>query len=55
MVYNKAYESNDANVVDTSKNLSQVIRDKMRQSGRRFWAGDNISEYPDLRTITIKD
>ena len=45
MVYNKAYESNDAEVVDTSKNLSQVIRDKMRQSGRRFWAGDNISEY----------
>lgn len=45
MVYNKAYESNDEEVVDTSKNLSQVIRDKMRQNGRRFWAGDNISEY----------
>jgi GTP cyclohydrolase I len=45
MVYNKAYESNDEDVVDTSKNLSQVIRDKMRQSGRRFWAGDNVSEY----------
>ena len=45
MVYNKAYESNDEEVVDTSKNLSQVIRDKMRQSNRRFWAGDNISEY----------
>jgi len=45
MVYNKAYESNDADVVDTSKNLSQVIRDKMHQNGRRFWAGDNISEY----------
>jgi GTP cyclohydrolase I len=31
--------------MDTSKNLSQVIRDKMKLSGKRFWAGDNISEY----------
>jgi GTP cyclohydrolase I len=33
--------------LDTSKNLSQVIRDKMKSSGKRFWAGDNISEYVD--------
>jgi GTP cyclohydrolase I len=32
---------------DTSKNLSQVIRDKMKQDNKRFWAGDNISEYVD--------
>ena len=32
-------------MTDTSKNLSQAIRDKMRASGKRFWAGDNISEY----------
>jgi GTP cyclohydrolase IA len=25
--------------------LSQVIRDSMRASGKRFWAGDNISEF----------
>lgn len=31
--------------MDTSKNLSQVIRGKMKASGKRFWAGDNISEY----------
>ena len=27
------------------KNLSQVLRERMRQDGKRFWAGDNISEY----------
>ncbi len=29
------------------KNLSQVIRDQMRSNGKRFWAGDNISDYID--------
>jgi GTP cyclohydrolase I len=33
--------------LDTSKNLSQVIRDKMKQNNKRFWAGDNISDYVD--------
>jgi GTP cyclohydrolase I len=32
---------------DTSKNLSQVIRDRMKQDNKRFWAGDNISDYVD--------
>jgi GTP cyclohydrolase I len=27
------------------KNLSDVIRAKMRADGKRFWAGDNISDY----------
>jgi GTP cyclohydrolase I len=31
--------------MDTSKNLSQVIRDRMRTDNKRFWAGDNVSEY----------
>jgi GTP cyclohydrolase I len=29
------------------KNLSQVIRNQMRSNGKRFWAGDNISDYID--------
>jgi GTP cyclohydrolase I len=31
--------------MDTSKNLSQVIRDKMKRDNKRFWAGDNVSDY----------
>ena len=27
------------------KNLSQVLRERMRADGKRFWAGDNISDY----------
>ena len=27
------------------KNLSQVLRERMRSDNKRFWAGDNISEY----------
>jgi len=41
----KAILSN--NMTDTSKNLSQVIRNQMRSNGKRFWAGDNISDYVD--------
>jgi GTP cyclohydrolase I len=33
--------------MDTSKNLSQVIRDRMKHDNKRFWAGDNISDYVD--------
>lgn len=29
------------------RNLAQVIRDQMRNNNKRFWAGDNISEYVD--------
>lgn len=28
-------------------NLADAIRGKMRREGKRFWAGDNISEYVD--------
>jgi GTP cyclohydrolase I len=31
----------------TEKNLSQVIRERMKNDNKRFWAGDNISEYVD--------
>ena len=27
------------------KHLSQVLRERMKADGKRFWAGDNISEY----------
>lgn len=30
--------------------LSDIIRLKMKQDGKRFWAGDNISEYIDDAT-----
>ena len=29
----------------TERHLSEVIRDQMKKDGKRFWAGDNISEY----------
>ena len=29
----------------TEKYLAQSIREQMRKDGKRFWAGDNISEY----------
>ena len=29
------------------KHLSQVLREQMKAEGKRFWAGDNISEYVD--------
>jgi GTP cyclohydrolase I len=32
-------------LTDNSKYLSQAIRDKMRADQKRFWAGDNVSEY----------
>ena len=40
--YHPGYE--DA-VVDQGRPLSQVIRESMRATGKRFWAGDNISDF----------
>ena len=31
--------------MDTSKNLSQVLRNRMKADNKRFWAGDNVSDY----------
>ena len=38
---NKGYEE---------ANLADAIRFKMKRDGKRFWAGDNISEYVDEKT-----
>ena len=59
MVYEKAYISNDPEPHDNETALSAMagdsgyklgtlhgqIRAKMQRDGKRFWAGDNISEY----------
>jgi GTP cyclohydrolase I len=48
MVYNKMYESNDdesGTVAETGSKLSELIRMRMKRDGKRFWAGDNISDY----------
>ena len=29
----------------SEKNLAQVLREKMKADKKRFWAGDNVSEY----------
>jgi GTP cyclohydrolase I len=38
-------------MTDNSKNLSQVIRNRMKQDNKRFWAGDNISDYVDSNVM----
>lgn len=37
------------------KHLAQVIRERMQRDGKRFWAGDNISEYisEDIKDMLI--
>lgn len=37
--------------------LAQAIRERMRSDGKRFWAGDNISDYiaPSDKEHLIKD
>jgi len=39
------------------KNLAQVLREQMRAGGKRFWAGDNISEYvkPEIKDQLIDE
>jgi GTP cyclohydrolase I len=69
LVYNKAYESNDeeSSAPVTYDNIDEggykegylggVIRMRMTREGKRFWAGDNISEYlkPGDKEILIDD
>ena len=38
-------------MTDTSKHLSQAIRERMKADNKRFWAGDNISEYVDHNVL----
>jgi len=53
MVYNKVYESNDETGLDAmagdggyqEATLSAAIRAEMKRDGKRYWAGDNISDY----------
>lgn len=46
MVYEKMYESNDESTeVPTGTRMSELIRHRMKADGKRYWAGDNISDY----------
>lgn len=44
-------------MTDTSKPLAQAIREKMVLDGKRFWAGDNISDYvtPEVKYKLIDE
>jgi GTP cyclohydrolase I len=35
------------------KYLSTALRDKMKTDGKRFWAGDNVSDYVDEENINL--
>ena len=39
------------------KTLAQTMRERMRSDGKRFWAGDNISEYikPEMKDFLIAE
>ena len=41
----------------SEKNLAQVLREQMKSDGKRFWAGDNISEYvsPEVKHKLIDE
>jgi GTP cyclohydrolase I len=48
MVYEKMYVDNDdteSAVVNKQSALSAAIRARMKRDGKRYWAGDNISDY----------
>jgi len=39
---------------EDGRSLSRVIRDRLKQDNKRFWAGDNISEYiSDVEKIEL--
>ena len=39
------------------KNLSQILREQMKRENKRFWAGDNVSDYvsEDYKEILIDE
>ena len=43
--YHPGYEDAAVNPNESGRPLSVVIRERMKKEGKRFWAGDNISEY----------
>ena len=67
MVYEKAYISNDPTPHDNETGvdamagdggyklgtLHGVIRAQMQRQGKRFWAGDNISDYVDRKSTRL--
>ena len=57
MVYNKVYESHDDEAGYQETYLADAIRFKMKRDNKRFWAGDNISEYvsEDDKETLIED
>jgi GTP cyclohydrolase IA len=56
MGYNKVYKDFEAGETadwenPNAPNLAEVLRNTMRRNGKRFWAGDNISEYVNNDTV----
>jgi GTP cyclohydrolase I len=45
--YHPGYEDAAVNPNESGRPLSVVLRENMKRHGKRFWAGDNISEYVD--------
>lgn len=47
MVYNKIYESNDVTneIMPKAINISEVIRNRIKQANARFHANDNIADF----------
>jgi GTP cyclohydrolase I len=45
------------NGVSGEKYLGSAVRDRMKREGKRFWAGDNISEYirPEEKRLLIQE
>jgi len=41
----------------TNRTTSHILRDSMQADGKRFWAGDNISEYigPNIKDELIDE
>jgi GTP cyclohydrolase I len=48
--YHPGYEDAAVDPKESGRPLSVVLREQMRSSNKRFWAGDNISEYVNDRT-----
>ena len=45
--FHPGYEDAAVNPNESGRPLSVVLREDMKRHGKRFWAGDNISEYVD--------
>lgn len=43
--YHPGYEDAAVNPFESGRPLHVVIREQMKLRGKRFWAGDNVSEY----------